>query len=89
VAVIKVSAFANAAAAWIAAVYLVCALGVAVFPGPSRMMAVSWFHGMNINSMWSGRPFPGNFWLGLVSAVVLTWLAAWLFAQLYNYFAKK
>ena len=80
-------AFANAAAVWMGAVYLFCSLAVVLFPQASFAIARSWFHGVDLGVMWTNQPFRSNFWLGLVSAVALTWLAAWLFASLYRYFA--
>ncbi len=88
-AAIKENAFANASAALMTVVYLFCSLAFVMFPGASRAVAQSWFHGFDMGRMWIDQPIRSNFWLGLVTAVGLTWLAAWLFARLYNYFAKK
>lgn len=81
--------FANASAVWIGIVYLLCGFAVALFPGITKAITQSWFHGIDILEIWSARPFPGNFLLGLISAVGLTWVSAWLFAHLYNYFLGK
>lgn len=80
---------ANAAAVWIGAVYLLCGLAVALFPNFTHAAARSWFHGIDIAKIWSAEPFPGNFLLGFVTAVTLTWLYVYLFAWLYNYFLGK
>lgn len=81
-------ALANASAVLVAVVYVVCALFVAVLPDLSLAVAGSWFHGIDLESIWTGTP-RGNFVLGLVSAVVLSWLGAWAFARVYNRFAGK
>ena len=80
-------AFANASGAVTGVVYLVCAFGVSAFPEFSKALAQSWFHGFDFSSIWIGAP-RGNFVLGLVSAVVGTWLVGWAFAWLYNKLAK-
>lgn len=82
-------ATANAFAAFIGILYLVCGFFIAVFPGISKAVTVSWFHGIDIGEIWSAKPFPGNFLLGFVSAVISAWVSGWAFAWLYNYFAKK
>lgn len=84
---IKETAWANATALITGVVYLVCALGVAAFPDFSKALAQSWFHGFNFDSLWTAAP-RGNFLLGLVSAMVGTWLVGWTFAWLYNKFVK-
>ncbi len=86
---IKEKVFANAASIWVGVVYLFCSLGFRLFPGGSRVIAQSWFHGFDFGRMWLDQPLRSNFWLGLISAVGLTWLAAWLFAWLYNYFFAR
>lgn len=80
---------ANALAVFIGVLYLVCGFLVAVFPALVRAVTVSWFHGINIADIWSATPFPGNFLLGLISAVVSAWVSGWAFAGLYNYFLKN
>lgn len=80
-------ALADASAVLIAIVYVVCALFVAVLPDLSRVVAGSWFHGIDLDSVWTGTP-RGNFVLGFVSAVGLSWLAVWAFARVYNKFVK-
>jgi hypothetical protein len=80
---------ANASAVWMGVIYLACGFAVSAFPGLSKTLTQSWFHGIDVAKLWSGEPFPGNFLLGLVSSVILTWVAAYLFAYLYNYFLGK
>lgn len=80
-------AWANASAATVAVIYVVCAVSVFVFPEFSKTVTASWFHGIDTNGIWTGEP-RGNFVLGLVSAVAGTWLVGWLFAYLYNKLSK-
>lgn len=80
-------ALANASAVLVAVVYVVCALFVAILPDFSRAVAGSWFHGIDLNSIWTGAP-RGNFVLGFVSSVLLAWVSGWAFAALYNRFVK-
>ena len=81
--------WANASAALVGVIYLACGLLVAIAPNFMMAVARSWFHGIDLTQNWSGRAFPGNFLLGLVSAVVASWLTGYLFAWLYNYFADR
>ncbi|OGD59005.1 hypothetical protein A3I57_02530 [Candidatus Beckwithbacteria bacterium RIFCSPLOWO2_02_FULL_47_23] len=87
--IIKEKVFANAASVWVGAVYLFCSLAVTLFPRASLTVARSWFHGFDLGDLWLNQPMRSNFWLGLVSAVGLTWIAAWLFAKTYNYLATR
>lgn len=86
--IIKERVFANAASVWITVVYLFCSFGFRLFPVASRVIAQSWFHGFDFGKMLD-QPLRNNFWLGLISAVALTWLAAWLFAKIYNYLITR
>ena len=84
----KQQAFANALAAVTGIVYVVCSLSVALFPGFSKVVGQSWFHGMDIDLIWTGSP-RGNFLLGFITAVIGMWLVGWAFAWVYNQFSKK
>lgn len=81
-------ALANTSAAVTAIVYVVCSLSVALFPGFSKVVSQSWFHGMDIGLIWTGSP-RGNFLLGIITAVIGMWLVGWVFAWFYNQLAKK
>ena len=81
-------AFANASAAVTGIVYVVCSLSVALFPEFSKVVGQSWFHGMDIDLIWTGSP-RGNFLLGFITAVIGMWLVGWAFAWVYNQFSKK
>jgi hypothetical protein len=81
-------AFANASAVFMGIVYLLCGFSIMFFPGLAMEVSRSWFHGIDLAQVWSAQSFPGNFLLGLVSAIALSWLGGWLFAWLYNKLAK-
>lgn len=78
---------ANASAILMGGFYVFCALAVALLPDFSKAVATSWFHGIDLGAIWTGGP-RGNFLLGLVSTVVLSWLAGWAFAWVYNKLSK-
>lgn len=80
-------AWANASGVFMGILYLACAFLVSVFPGFFKTLTGSWFHGIDLDLIWTGTPRP-NFFLGLVSAVVLSWIGGWVFARLYNRFEK-
>ena len=84
----KEQEFANALAAVTGIVYVVCSLSVALFPGFSKVVGQSWFHGIDFGLIWTGSP-RGNFLVGFVTAVIGTWLVGWAFAWVYNQFSKK
>lgn len=80
--------FANALAVLTGIVYVVCAILVALFPGFFKIVSQSWFHGIDLDLIWTGSP-RGNFIFGFITAVIGAWLAGWAFAWLYNQFTKK
>lgn len=81
------TAWANTSAILIAIIYIVCAAFIAGAPEFSKSVAESWFHGIDLSSIWTGAP-RGNFVVGLLSAVVASWLTGWAFAWIYNKLAK-
>ena len=85
---LKESVWANASAIFIGVVYLFCRFAIALFPGLSMQVTRSWFHGFDMANMWTPRGFSENFLLGLVSAVLLAWVAGWLFAWIHNKLVK-
>lgn len=80
-------ALANASAILMGGFYVLCALAVALLPDFSKAVVVNWFHGIDLGAIWTGGP-RGNFFLGLISAVVLSWIFGWAFAWLYNKMVK-
>ena len=84
---LNVSAWANALGTLMGIVYVFCSLAISLFPNISQAVAQSWIHGIDFAAIWTGNP-RGNFLLGLVTAVGISWVAGWLFAWLYNKFTK-
>lgn len=80
---------ANTTAATAAIVFVVCRIGVGLFPDLSFSLAQSWFHGIELTKLGSWNLTTESFILGLVSATVGAWLAGYLFASLYNFFTKS
>lgn len=82
-------ATANAAGAVVAIIYIVCRVGVSLFPDLSMTIAQSWFHGIQLTQISELDLTFGSFVLGLTTSTISAWLVGYLFANLYNYFAKK
>ena len=82
------SVTANAAAVTVAIVYIVCRIGIALFPDLAMTIAQSWFHGIQLTQISELNLSLGSFVLGLATSTIGTWLVGYLFAKLYNYFLK-
>lgn len=83
-------ACANATAATVAVIYIVCALGVLLFPDISMTVARSWFHGIDITKITlSTQTTPSSLVLGFITATGGGWLLGYIFASFYNYFVKN
>jgi hypothetical protein len=82
-------AFANAAALTIAAVYLVCAGSVVLFPGLVMSITQSWFHGFDLSSLSAFNVTFGSALEGLITSVVGMWLVGYLFGWSLEKFSKK
>lgn len=82
-------ATANAISATAAIIYVVCRIAVAIFPDLTIAIAQSWFHGLELSSVSGWNLSLGSFILGLVTSAGGAWLVGYLFASVYNYFAKK
>lgn len=80
---------ANAAGLTTAIVFVACRILVGLFPDLFFSIAQSWFHGIALNKLDPLTLTSSTFLLGLVSSAVTAWLIGYLFANLYNYFAKK
>ena len=83
------SVTANAAAVTVAIVYIVCRIGIALFPDLAMTIAQSWFHGIQLTQISELNLSLGSFVLGLATSTIGTWLVGYLFAKLYNYFLKS
>ena len=81
---------ANATAATVAVVYIVCAVSVLLFPDIAMTIARSWFHGIDISALTlSAQTNAGSLVLGFLTATGGGWLLGLIFAHAYNYFAKQ
>lgn len=83
----NVVATANATAITVGFIYVACALLLTVTPDFFKSVAQSWFHVWNLDPLWTGAP-RSNFILGLISAMVGSWLVGYIFAWTYNRFTK-
>lgn len=79
---------ANATAATIAFVYVVCALSISLFPEAAMTVARSWFHGIRLEEISGWNVSMGSLILGFVSATAGGWILGFVFAKFQNYFAK-
>lgn len=84
----KPTVLANALAGTTAIIYVVCRLLVGIFPDLSFTVAQSWFHGIGLTKLGSGNLTTESFILGIVSATITAWAIGFVFAYVYNYFAK-
>lgn len=82
-------ATANAAAATIGVIYLVCALSIFLVPNLAFTIARSWFHGVTLSEFSRTNFTLVSFVTGLVSSTLGGWLLGYIYAYFYNQFAKK
>lgn len=80
---------ANAVGATTAIVFVVCRIGVGLFPDLSFTLAQSWFHGIELTKPGSWNLTLESFVLGLISATAGAWLVGYLFSSLYNFSLEK
>jgi len=79
---------ANALAATGAVFYLGCSLLVG-FSRPMYMyMASGWFHGINISALPPATMMSGNVIGGFITFTIISWIAGYIFARFYNWFAS-
>ena len=69
-----------------AAYFLVCYVVALFTPGLYKVVAVSWFHMLDLSSAWKSAPT--GFILGLVSFSLASYISGWLLARAYNKFVK-
>lgn len=79
---------ANATAATVAVVYIVCRLAFLVAPELSLAISRNWFHGIDITRIAADRVAGDGFVLGFITAILGGWLVGFVFAKFQNYFAK-
>ena len=85
----KEQAFANAFAVTIAAVYVICAGWVGVSRSSFMGLTGTWVHGVDMKVLPYTAPTAAGLVFGLITAVVASWVAGYVFAWLYNQFSKK
>ncbi len=84
----KPMATANALATTGAVFYIACTLLVS-FSRPMYMyLASGWMHGININSLPAATMMGGGLFGGLITFTVASWIAGYVFARFYNWFAS-
>ena len=81
---------ANAATIVVVAASLICCVLVTVAPDFSFSIANSWFHMINLDVVQEDQPVDfGTAIVGAFSLGVVTWVAFYAFAEVYNRLAKK
>lgn len=83
---IKEMALANALGLVGALYYIVCYLVASFAPDIYKAIAVTWFHMMDISSLWKSAP--DGLVIGIVSFTIVSWVTGWLIAWTYNRFTK-
>jgi uncharacterized protein DUF5676 len=79
---------AHAVATVVGVGYILCRLIAAVAPGFLFNVGQSWFHTVNLEPLrTTGSMSTGMFFLGLVTLVVVSWVAAFATAELYRRWA--
>ncbi len=82
-------ALAHAVATVVGVGYVLCRLIAAVAPGLLFNIGQSWFHNVNLEPLrTTGSMSAGMFSLGLVTSVVVSWVAAFATAELYRRWAE-
>ncbi|MBI5448822.1 hypothetical protein HY948_00735 [Candidatus Gottesmanbacteria bacterium] len=83
-------ATANAMAVTVTCIAVACALAIIVAPDLSMGIAQSWFHGIDLSKVrMTVNPSLGSLLYGWVTATIGGWVTGYVFAVLYNTFAKK
>ncbi len=79
---------ANAVAVTTAITYVACAGFVVLLPDFSLTIMKSWFHGIDLSQIASLTVTPESFIVGLITLTISAWVVGFVFAKLYNIFAK-
>lgn len=86
---INSTVLAHAVATVVGAGYILCRLIAAVAPGFLFNVGQSWFHTVNVEPLrTTGSMSTGMFVLGLVTSVVVSWVATFAGAELYRRWAE-
>ena len=71
-------------------IYIACVLLFAVAPRAGIALANTMVHGLDLTSIMKASMAPfGTILVGLVEIAILGYLVGWLFAVMYNYFARQ
>lgn len=82
---IKPIVLANALATVVGGGYILCRLVAAIAPEFLFNVGQSWFHTVNLAPLRAtGSMSTGTFVLGLVTSVIVSWVAAYVTAELYK-----
>ncbi len=82
-------AFANASALIVGIFYVICVGLTIVAPNFLISLGNSWFHAIDLAKIKSIDVTFGSFLFGLVSIVIVAWVADYIFAAIYNSLIKK
>ncbi|MBI5620476.1 hypothetical protein HY949_01735 [Candidatus Gottesmanbacteria bacterium] len=83
-------ATANAMAATVAFIAVVCALAIILAPDLSLGIAQSWFHGIDLSKVRTTiSPSLGSLLYGWITATIGGWVVGYVFANTYNWFLPK
>ncbi|MDP2632596.1 MAG: DUF5676 family membrane protein [Candidatus Curtissbacteria bacterium] len=86
---LKSLAFANAATVVVAVFYAICAFLSYVMPDLLVAIATSWVHSLSLEVLKAtGSMSIVSLVIGLVTISALTWITTYVFAEVYNRFAK-
>lgn len=81
---------ANSATIVVVVLSLICWVFVTVLPDFSFWIANSWFHMINLDIVQASQPVGfETAILGVISLGIVTWIAFYAFAEIYNRFTKK
>ena len=80
---------ANALAATGAVFYVGCSLLVGYSRPTYMFVASSWMHGINMRELPVANMMGGSLLSGFLTFTVVSWLAGYIFARFYNWFAMR
>lgn len=86
---LKSKSFANAATLVIVVFYVICALISYVAPDLLIAISSSWIHSLSLESLKTTSLMSiKSLSVGLLTMSVFTWITTYVFAEVYNRFAK-
>lgn len=82
--------FASASGLTMGIVYVVCRIFVAFSPSAALKLLGWWIHTLNLEQLITAPDSSVSAFIGgLLSAVVLSYIVAWIFAAIYNALVKS